>query len=133
MFNLPITTLRKVGLFGLSLLFLLTGLNHLYYPNCYISMVPPYLPFDHELSYISGAFQIIGAIAILFSKARRIVGYTLIIFLIAILPANIQMIMYPETSSCHPDMIYLRLPLQIVLILWVYWATIRKKAVGYHL
>jgi len=134
MFNLPITSLRKTGLFGLIALFMLAGINHFSYPNFYVSVVPPYLPLRYELAYISGIFEIIGAIALLFSKTRRIAGFALILLLIAIFPANIHMAMNTESfTTCNPIIIYLRLPLHIVLILWVYWATLRKKAVGYQL
>ncbi len=132
MFKLPLTRLRKTGLFALITLFLLTGLNQFNHPNFYVSLVPPYLPLSHELAYISGWVQTIGAIALLFSKTRRIAGYLLILFLIVVLPANIQMAMHPEHSSCSPVFVYLRLPLEIIMILWVYWAALRKKAIHYE-
>ncbi len=133
MFKLPLTRLRKAGLFALILLFLLTGLNQFNHPDFYVSHVPPYLPLSHELAYISGWVQISGAIGLLFSKTRRIAGYLLIIFLIAIIPANIQMAMHPEYSRCSPVFVYLRLPLEVIMILWVYWAALRKKAIGYDI
>ena len=133
MFNLPLTRLRKIGLFALVLLFLLTGLNHFNYPDFYVSIVPPYLPLQHELAYISAGIQIIGAIALLFSKTRRIAGYALILFLIATFPINIHMVLHPENSSCDPILVYIRLPLQIIMIFWVYWAALRKKAIGYRI
>ncbi len=133
MFKLPLTRLRKAGLFTLILIFLLTGLNQFNHPDFYVSHVPPYLPLGHALAYISGWVQITGAIALLFSKTRRIAGYLLILFLIAILPANIQMAMHPEYSNCSPVFVYLRVPLEALMILWVYWAALRKKAIGYEL
>ncbi len=133
MFKLPLTRLRKTGLFALILLFLLTGLNQFDHPDFYVALVPPYLPLSHELAYISGWVQTIGAIGLLFSKTRRIAGYVLILFLIAILPANIHMAIHPEYSSCSPILVYLRLPLQVIMILWVYWAALRKKAIGYRI
>ncbi len=133
MFKLPLTRLRKTGLFTLIILFLLTGLNQFNHPDFYVSHVPPYLPLSHELAYISGLVQITGALALLFSKTRKIAGYLLILFLIAILPANIQMAMQPDASHCSPVLVYARIPLEILMILWVYWAALRKKAIGYTL
>lgn len=134
MFGLPITRLRKIGLFTLIILFLLTGLSHFNYPDFYVSVVPPYLPLRHELAYISGFLEIIGAIALLFSKTRRIAGFGLISLLIVIFPANIHMALHPDHfPSCVPLIIYLRLPLHLLLILWVYWAALRKKAIGYQI
>jgi len=131
MINLPNTRLRITGLFFLVLLFLLAGLNHFSNPNFYVSIMPPYLPMHSELSYISGFFEIIGAIGLLFAKTRKISGYGLLILLIVIFPANIHMAIHPEYFPDYSKLtIYLRLPLQFLFMAWVYWATLRKKAVG---
>jgi uncharacterized membrane protein len=133
MFNFPHTLLRKVGLFSLILLFILTGLNHLGNPDLYVSIIPPYLPLRHELSYITGFFEILGATGLLFAKTRKLSGYGLIVLLIAIFPANIYMALDPEAfPHYHAVYIYLRLPAQIVFIAWVYWATLRVKAIGHN-
>jgi uncharacterized membrane protein len=131
MFNFPNTLLRKVGLFSLILMFILTGLNHFGNPDLYVSIIPPYLPLRHELSYIAGFFEILGAVGLLFSKTRKLSGYGLILLLIAIFPANIYMALDPEAFPNYlPMYIYLRLPAHLVFIAWVYWATLRVKAIG---
>lgn len=131
MFSFPNTLLRKVGLFSLILLFILTGLNHFSNPDLYVSIIPPYLPLRHELSYIAGFFEILGAIGLFFAKTRKLSGYGLILLLIAIFPANIYMALDPEAFPNYlPLYIYLRLPAQFIFIAWVYWATLRVKAIG---
>ncbi len=133
MFNLPLTLLRKIGLIVLMLLFLIAGLNHFNHPDFYVSIMPPYLPFQYELSNIAGFFEILGALGLLFAKTRRIAGYGLILLLIAIFPVNIHMALHPDNFKEHSALlIYLRIPLHIIFISWVYWAAVRKKAVGYH-
>lgn len=132
MFNFPLTRLRKTGLFLLISLFILTGLSHFKNPDLYVSIMPPYLPLRHELSLIAGSFEILGAVGLLFSKTRRISGYGLVLLLISIFPANIYMALNPEYFPNYaPLYLYLRLPLQFIFISWVYWATLRKKAIGY--
>jgi uncharacterized membrane protein len=131
MFNFPNTLLRKVGLFLLILLFTLTGLNHFDNPDFYVSIIPPYLPLRYELSYIAGFFEILGAVGLLFAKTRKLAGYGLILLLIAIFPANIYMALNPEAFPNYLALyIYLRLPIQLIFIAWVYWATLRAKAIG---
>jgi len=131
MINLPNTRLRITGLFFLILLFLLAGINHFNNPNFYVSIMPPYLPLHSELSYISGFFEIVGAIGLLFAQTRKAAGYGLLVLLIIIFPANIHMALHPEYFPDYsPLLIYLRLPLQFLFMAWVYWATLRKKAVG---
>jgi len=133
MFNLPHTLLRKAGLLLLILMFLLAGLNHFANPNFYVSIIPPFLPLRYELSNITGFFEIIGAIGLLFAKTRKLSGYGLVILLIAIFPANIHMAINPEYFPNYtPLYLYLRLPLQLIFIAWVYWATLRAKAIGYN-
>jgi len=93
--------------------------------------MPPYLPLHSELSYISGFFEILGAIGLLFAQTRKASGYGLLILLIIIFPANIHMAIHPEYFPDYSKLtIYLRLPLQFLFMAWVYWATLRKKAVG---
>lgn len=131
MINLPNTKLRKAGLFILILMFLLAGANHFNNPDFYVSIMPPYLPFHSQLAYIAGIFEIIGALGLLFAKSRKVAGYGLVILLILIFPANIHMAIHPEYFPQYSPMsIYLRLPLQFLFIVWVYWATLRKKAIG---
>ena len=131
MINLPNTKLRRTGLFFLILMFLLAGANHFSNPNFYVSIMPPYLPFQSELSYITGFFEIIGAFGLLFAQSRKIAGFGLVILLVLIFPANIHMALNPEYFPEYSRItIYLRLPLQFLFISWVYWATLRKKAVG---
>lgn len=131
MINLPNTRLRITGLLILILMFLISGINHFNNPNFYVSIMPPYLPFHSELSYIAGIFEILGAIGLLFAKVRKLVGFGLLILLILIFPANIHMAVYPESFPMYSETtIYLRLPLQFVFMAWVYWATLRKKAIG---
>ena len=131
MINIPNTRLRQSGLLFLILLFLLTGINHFSNPNFYVSIMPPYLPLHAELALIAGFFEILGALGLLFSQTRKMSGYGLLVLLIVIFPANIHMAIHPEYFPEYSALsIYLRLPLQFVFIAWVYWATLRKKAIG---
>lgn len=133
MLGFPHTLVRKIGLLLLVILFLLTGSNHFQDPNFYVSIMPPYLPLRYELSQITGFFEIIGAIGILFARTRRLAGCGLMLLLIAIFPANIHMALnavnFPHYSATY---LYLRLPVQLIFIIWIYWATVQKKAIGHH-
>ncbi len=131
MFRFPLSALRKAGLFLLILLFLLAGLNHFNNPELYIAAIPPYLPLHSELSYIAGVSEIVGAIGLIFAQTRKVAGYFLVALLIAIYPANVHMALNPEHfPNCVPLLIYLRLPLHFLFIAWVYWASLREKAIG---
>ena len=88
-------------------------------------IVPPYLPSPQVLVYVSGIFEILGAIGILIPATQRLAGWGLVALLVAVFPANI----YMATAGIkfgnfppQPWMAWARLPLQLVLIGAVIWA-----------
>ena len=65
-----------------------------------------------------------GGVAVLFSSLRSLAGWGLVLLLLAVYPANIHMALHPELfPNIAPIVLYIRLPLQFVLITWAYWAT----------
>lgn len=129
MLELPAGLPKRVALFGLSLFFVLAGANHFLNPDFYVEMMPPYLPAHLELVYLSGLLESLGGAAVLAPTVRARSGWALVALLIAVFPANLHMALNPEL---FPDMssaaLYLRLPLQIPLIGWAYWATRPDRA-----
>ncbi len=120
--------LQWISLAGLTLLFVGAGLNHFVRPEFYLKIMPPILPWPMALIYISGFFEILGGLGILIARSRSLFGWGLIALLIAVLPANIQMAVNADHFPNVPAWaIMLRLPLQIVIIGWVYWTTIRSR------
>ena len=109
-------------LFGI--LFVLAGLNHFRNPDFYVSIMPPYLPWHLELVYLSGVLEAILGVVLLIPRCTVFAAWALVALLIAVFPANIQMALntelYPRFS---PWIIWLRLPLQGLLIAWAYWFT----------
>lgn len=118
------TTLKLVLKYLLSAFFVLAGLNHFRNPDFYLRIMPPYFPWHLFLVYLSGVLEITLGILLLIPRFTRIAGFGLIVLLIAIFPANIHMAinsgLYPDIS---PIALWIRLPLQGVLITWVYWYT----------
>ena len=112
------TTLR--WLFGV--LFVLAGLNHFRDPAFYINIMPPYLPWHAELVAISGVAEVALGVMMLFQHWSALAGWGLIALLIAVFPANLHMAMHPERfPAIAPIALWLRLPVQGVLIAWAYW------------
>ncbi|GAC1406293.1 MAG: DoxX family protein [Pyrinomonadaceae bacterium] len=114
-------------LFGAS--FVLAGLNHFLNTDMYMAIMPPYLPWHRELIYVSGIFEIVFGVLLFFRHTNELAAWGLIALLIAVFPANIQMAwhseLYPQFS---PAALWLRLPLQVVLIALVYWFTRPKTS-----
>jgi uncharacterized membrane protein len=112
-------------LFGVF--FVLAGINHFVSPDFYVRIMPPYLPWHLELVYASGVFESLLGVLLLIPRWSTVAAWGLIALLIAVFPANLHMALnanlYPEVS---PVFLWLRLPLQGLLIAWAYWFTTGK-------
>ena len=115
----------------LGAFFVLAGVNHFIKPNFYLKIMPPYLPWHLPLVYLSGLFEVVLGVLLLIPRFTRIAAWGLIALLIAVFPANIHMatnhLLFPEYS---PLALWLRLPLQFVLIGLSYWYTVADVPPG---
>ena len=106
--------------------FLLAGLMHFLRPRPYVAIVPEALPRKREIVFVSGVAEIAGGAAVLVPATRRLGGWWLIATLIAIFPANVEMAVHAERFRRVPEpLLWARLPVQGLLIAWVYRAAIR--------
>jgi uncharacterized membrane protein len=73
------------------------------------------------LIYLSGFFQIVLGVLLVVPKFTPRAAWGIIGLLIAVFPANIYMAMNTELfPEINPLLIWLRLPLQFVIIAWAY-------------
>ena len=110
----------------LAALFVVAGVLHFVFPAMYLTVMPPQLPFPLTLVYVSGALGIACGLGILHPRTRRIAGIGLMLLLLAMWPANFQMLFNTRAAGApawQELLLWLRLPLQIVLMLWVWKAT----------
>jgi len=111
-----------------GLVFVGAGALHFVAPGTYEKIMPPYLPLHRELVYLSGAAEVLGGFGLLAERTRAAAGVGLILLLVAVLPANVQMLIDARAagkSSWWPALLWLRLPLQGVLAAWV-WRSSRS-------
>ena len=108
-------------------LFVVAGTMHFLAPAPFLRIVPPMLPWPQALVALSGAAEILGGAGLLFRRTRRQAAYGLILLLVAVFPANIYMaaahIPFPGISAQSPVqtwLLWLRLPMQFLLIAWVW-------------
>ena len=107
-----------------AILFISAGVLHFTNPEFFVRIVPPVLPAPLFLVYLSGVFEIGLGILLLVPKFSRLAAFGLIALLIAVFPANIYMALNPQNfADYNPLMLYLRLPIQFLLIAWAYWFT----------
>ncbi|HYW06341.1 MAG TPA: hypothetical protein VE913_05260 [Longimicrobium sp.] len=118
-----------LSLIVLALIFVVAGILHFAFPAPYVRIMPPWLPFHRELVLVSGAFQIAGGLGLLVPRARRAAGVGLILLLLAVWPANWQMVVAAReagASAAAMAVLWARLPLQVALIWWVWRAAVHS-------
>lgn len=112
----------------LGAFFLGAGALHFARPEMYEQIMPDYLPAHRELVLASGAAEIAGAAALVFAPVRRAAGWWLTALLVAVFPANVNMTLHPERYPAIPRaLLWARLPLQPLLVLWALRATRRES------
>lgn len=86
--------------------------------------MPPYLPWHSAMIVISGIAEIVLGFCLVINSLSRPAAWGLIALLIAIFPVHIHMLTH---SELYPDIpvaiLWLRIALQAVLILWAFWYT----------
>src|SRR5262249_24343244 len=102
----------------------LAGVLHFVRPDLYVRIMPPYLPWHLELVYLSGLCEVALGVLLLVPRTTTAAAWGLIALLIAVFPANVHMALNAELyPTIRPVLLWLRLPLQGVLIAWAYWFT----------
>ncbi|MFC0337039.1 Uncharacterized membrane protein [Kushneria avicenniae] len=115
---------QRLGLAVVFLWFLLGGIAHFFWPAAFASIIPPSLPFKMPAVFITGAFELLGAIGIFMPRYRRAAGIGLIALTLCVTPANVYMWWHAEKFPHVPETaLLLRLPLQVLLIICIAWST----------
>ena len=118
---MKVTIIKSFLIIISSIFYVIVGIKHFIEPEYFLSIVPPYLPYHLELVYISGLFEILFGLLILFPKYRYYGAIGLILLLIAVFPANIYLAQSKEAQEAvgaTQEIATWRLPIQGVLI-WI--------------
>ena len=114
---------------ALAAVFLVMGINH-FLPataKAMSAMVPPALKArvsGKTLVRFTGVCEIAGAVGILVPQTRFAAGIALVVFLIAVFPANAYASEHPERFGRAAFPFWPRYGAQLVLILLVLFATV---------
>ncbi len=117
----------------MAILMVLIGVSHFTDPDKFVRIVPDYLPAPLALVYISGFFEIVGGVGLLIPQLTRYAAWGLIALYVAVFPANVNMVIHQlpfGENPVAPILLWLRLPLQLVIIAWAYWFTREEKSPG---
>jgi uncharacterized membrane protein len=125
-------TPRNLGLrLGLAFVFLwfaLGGIAHFAFTRIEERIVPPYVPWHHATVLITGVFELLGALGLLFQRTRQTAGWGLFALTIAVTPANVYMLQKPELFAIPYWILIARLPLQAALLALILWVSSQRTA-----
>jgi uncharacterized membrane protein len=113
----------------LAVLFIGAGVLHFVRSQPFERIVPAWLPNAALLVRVSGVAELMGGIGLLIPATRVAAGWGLILLLAAVFPANVEMLRLARAADSSRFLwigaLWARLPLQVVLIWWVWRAAAR--------
>ncbi len=117
------STGRIAGLTFVFIWFFVGGIAHFVLTDLETSIVPPYIPWPRAAVLVSGVFELLGAVGVLYGPTRRAAGIGLLALTIAVTPANIYMAQHPDQFHIAEWILILRLPIQLGLLAIIAWST----------
>ena len=109
--------------------FFIGGIAHFAFTEAEMRIVPPYIPWPRGAVLVSGVFELLGAVGLLWPATRRLAAWGLFALTLAVTPAHIYMLQQPELFSSVPYWaLVLRLPLQVALLALIAWIALRSAA-----
>ena len=115
---------KLLSIYVMSFMYVFIGIKHFTDPQYFLEIVPPQLPSKLFLVYLTGLIEVVGGVAILAPKTRKVGAYLLIFLLVSVFPANIYLYVSETPQSLlgisETDAL-IRMPFQIPLILLAFW------------
>ncbi|WOV86793.1 hypothetical protein QWT69_13050 [Sporosarcina oncorhynchi] len=111
--------MKKVALYIFCLFFATAGFGHFILEPFFTGAMPEWVPFRKAIVYISGVMEILLAIGLFMKRTRKQAGLLIAVFLVLVFPVNVYMALTAENYDVPAIVLWLRLPLQFVLIWWV--------------
>ncbi len=106
---------------------MVAGSLHFLRPETYEAIVPPYVPRAREAVAVSGVAEIAGGLSALSPRLQTFTRWWLTGLLLAVFPANVHMAVNPDQirggRRIPRWLLWARLPVQALLIAWVWRGT----------
>jgi uncharacterized membrane protein len=110
-------------------MFLFTGASHFTgMKHDFAAMIPAPLPGDLWVIYLTGVFEIAGAVGLLIPRTRRLAGICLVLLLVALFPANVNAALNGiPLGGEAPTPLWLRASMQLLFIGMVWCTSIKAR------
>jgi len=119
---MPMSRRTRLSLLGLCLLVGGSGVLHFVVPGTYRRIVPaPRRVHAAAVVAVSGVCELVCTALLAIPRTRRLGATATAVLFVVVFPANIQMALdslHADTPAVVAGVAWLRLPLQIPLILW---------------
>lgn len=116
-------TTRRAALVFVFLWFAIGGLAHFVYTEAEMRIVPPWMPWPRAAVLVSGVLECLGAAGLLWRVSRRAAGIGLFGLTLAVTPTHIYMLQRPDLFDVPLWLLWLRLPVQVALLVLIAWST----------
>lgn len=116
--------MKLIVRFIFGVLFTIAGVLHFIREPNFTKIIPNYIPFKKQVTYISGVMEIVMGIYLIVKRPSTIAKKMMNLFLLAVLPANVYMARnnVPLGDKKLPKpVLYGRLPLQFILMRIIKW------------
>ncbi|HUF05510.1 MAG TPA: hypothetical protein VMM38_15225 [Aridibacter sp.] len=118
------------GRIAMSAMLLVTAIAHFTSTEAMVQMMPDAIPYKRELVWFTGLCELAAVIGLLWNRTIWLASVMLIIFFVAVLPANIFGSLKAEGvggTEYGPLYLLFRIPLQIFFIAWVWYFGLKKR------
>jgi uncharacterized membrane protein len=119
---------RVAGRGALVIMFVFTGTSHFTsIKHDLAAMIPAPLPNGLWVIYLTGLFEIAGAIGLLIPRTRKLAGICLVLLLVGLFSANVNAALneIPLRGEAATPL-WIRTPMQFLYIGMVWWTSIKK-------
>ncbi|MCW2960774.1 MAG: hypothetical protein JWM25_671 [Thermoleophilia bacterium] len=98
--------------------FIAAGVLHFVRPRAFVRIVPEWLPAPERLVAISGLAEVLGGVGLLVPATRPVARFGLASLLVAVFPANVEMLVHRDRAGggLPPWLLAARLPVQPLLV-----------------
>src|SRR6202008_2360902 len=113
---------------AMAAMLVFTAIAHFAFTKGMAMMIPGFIPWKKGLVYLTGIIEICAAAGLLIPDYRVVTAWLLIVFFVLLIPANIKAairhIDYQKGTfdGSGPAYLWFRVPLQILFIVWTYFA-----------
>lgn len=111
--------------FGLAVMLLFTAAAHFNsMKEDLVRMLPPWVPWPRAAIAITGACEVLGAVGLLIPRTRHLAGLLLVLFFLAVFPANIHAARAGVSlRGRSATSLWVRAPMQLLFIVLAWWVS----------